>query len=56
MPGDGVAIHRQTYWSSEWRVKTTLAPTPDSFSNILYITVICSESSRITNRTGTANG
>ena len=56
MSADGVAIHRQAFWNSGWRICSRLAPTPESFPNDIYITVICVESSRIASRTGETNG
>lgn len=56
MSVDGVAIHRQPYWNSGWRICSRLAPTPESFPNNIYITVICVESSSIASRTGVTNG
>lgn len=56
MSADGVAIHRQPYGNPGWRICSRLAPTPESFPNDIYITVICVESSRISSRTGMING
>jgi hypothetical protein len=56
MSADGVASHRQSLWKPGWRVTMRLAPTPDSFSNDIYITVICDESSRNASRTSETNG
>ena len=47
MSADGVAIHRQPLWKPGWRALTSDVPTPESFPSIIYITMICSESSDV---------
>lgn len=56
MSADGVANHRQPFWNSGWRICRMLAPTPESFPNQLYITLICVKSSRISVPIGVTSG
>lgn len=56
MSADGVAIHRQPFLKPGWRFNKRFAPTPDSFSFLGYITMICVESSRFASRIGLFHG